>query len=139
MRRNGLIFAMILLLVGAAVLPADGALGQSIRKRFDINVQDDVTGSYLLLDSWSGLYQFTRCSDGLVMKGRGVVEVKGCSTTLTDLAEGHKVLVTVDSCLSQAKASIEVFDGNKELPAMTETLVDADMQDNVRGCSKPVK
>ncbi|MCI0487089.1 MAG: hypothetical protein L0229_10870 [Blastocatellia bacterium] len=148
MKKIGVMFAMILLLAGVSVSAQDFASDQVFDREYDINVQDEATGNYLVFNSQSGYYKFVRCSDGAVMSGRGQVTRKGCTVDLVDIGpliagnRGdiplYKVLVSADECTKQAKGAVEINDwmkGKPPIPPMKETLSDSDISNNTTGCS----
>ncbi len=52
---------------------------------FDVCIQDDQHGDYMLFNSFTGEYSFTKCGiDGFTMNGKGMVTRVGCSTKLED-------------------------------------------------------
>jgi hypothetical protein len=104
----------------------------------DINIEDEVTGSFLIIDPQSGEYKFHRCSDGFSLSGFGVVKIDGCAITFEDLTAGRRVLVSIDECNQLAKASVQTFaiKGQvSEVPLVKETLSDANMRDNTMSCA----
>lgn len=139
MKRTGLILAAVILLAGASVQTQSLASGQKFEIKYDVVVEDDKSGDYLVFSSRYGNYTFVRCSDGTTMTGRGVVKRDGCQVNLYDIAETHKVLATVDECGMQGKAAVEVYEDTKTVPAMKETLSDTDIRDNVAECEKYIK
>ena len=149
MKKIGVMFAMILLLAGVSVSAQDFGSDQVFDREYDINVQDEATGNYLVFNSTSGYYKFTRCSDGATMSGRGQVTRKGCVVDLVDIGPIiagnrmdiplYKVLATVDECTKGAKAAVEINDwmkGKPPIPPMKESLSDSDISNNTTGCNK---
>ncbi len=52
---------------------------------WDVLIQDDENGDYLLFNSFNGEYKFVRCGvDGFTMTGRGEIRREGCMTRLHD-------------------------------------------------------
>lgn len=63
---------------------------------WDVSIQDETSGDYLLFNSFTGDYKFQHCgSDGFTMKGRGIVNREGCATTLHD---DTRVKASFDRC-----------------------------------------
>ena len=147
MKKIGLMFAMILLLAGVSVSAQNFGSNQVFDRQYDINVQDETTGSYLLFNSTTGSYKFVRCSDGATMKGLGQVTRKGCVVDLVAIGPIiagdrmdiplYKVLATVDECTKEAKAAVEINDwmkGKPPIPPMKESLSDTDISNNTDNC-----
>lgn len=52
---------------------------------FDVCIQDDASRDFILFNSFTGDYLFTKCGiDGFKMPGRGAITRSGCSTRLQD-------------------------------------------------------
>jgi uncharacterized repeat protein (TIGR01451 family) len=65
---------------------------------FDVCIEDDKSGDFLLFNSFTGDYLFTRCGpDGFTMSGRGRVTRVGCSTKLED--DTRVVFAEIVRCL----------------------------------------
>ncbi len=65
---------------------------------WDVCIQDDRTGDFLVFNSFTGDYQFTRCGPGgFIMTGRGTISRVGCLTKLED--DTRVVSAVVDRCL----------------------------------------
>jgi len=63
---------------------------------FDFCLQDDVSGDFLLFNSLTGDYQFTRCGpSGFTVSGKGKITRTGCLVKLEDA----RLMVTVDRCI----------------------------------------
>jgi hypothetical protein len=74
-----------------------------------LSIQDDASGNFLVFDTGSGAYTFTRCSDGFTLSGLGLVKVDGCSISLEDVQVGHRVMASIDECTQSAKAVVQKF------------------------------
>ena len=148
MKKIGVMFAMMVLLASVSVSAQGFGSKQKFDIQYDVSVQDEATGNYLVFNSTSGYYKFTRCSDGVVMTGHGQVTRKGCSIDLVDIGPListeridiplYKVLVSADECTREAKGAVEINEwmkGNPPIPPMRESLVDPDMGNNSGGCS----
>ncbi len=63
---------------------------------FDVCLEDDASGDFLVFNSFTGDYQFTRCGvGGFTLTGKGMITRTGCLTTLTE----PKVTATLDRCI----------------------------------------
>ncbi len=63
---------------------------------YDVCLQDDKSGDYLLFNSLTGDYQFTRCGvGGFTVIGRGEITRTPCLTMMSDA----KVSATLDRCI----------------------------------------
>jgi hypothetical protein len=104
----------------------------------DLIIEDDATGSFLVISPMSGAYKFIRCRDGLALSGTGVVSINGCAISFEDLTPGRRVLASIDECTQQAKASVSTFAligvATTSDALLKETLGDADMRDNTMTC-----
>lgn len=104
----------------------------------DLVVEDDATGSFLIINPTTGAYKFYRCSDGFELSGIGVVTINGCAISFEDTTAGRRVLASIDDCTQQAKASVSTFlqpgTGANSDVALKLTLNDADMRDNTMAC-----
>ncbi len=76
---------------------------------FDICLQDDSNGDTLMVNSITGLYQFTRCSDGVVVSGTGNLISHNGSISLKHVADDRRVLAKIDRTGNSATASLEFF------------------------------
>ncbi len=137
MRKLGLVLAMVALVAGASVSARNRLGGQRFDIQYDIAIQDDATGNYLMFNSVGGQYKFVHCSDGVVMTGRGSVKRNGCMIYLEHIADNYKVLASANECTQTASAAVQVFDTvdtNPPLPPMKEFLNDESMKDNTMDC-----
>jgi hypothetical protein len=103
---------MIALITGASVQAQKKSIqpiGPPVPFNQTINVEDDATGNFVVFDTGSGKYRFTRCSDGLTITGVGFVRVDGCSITLEDVQPDHRIVVSANECAQAAKAIVERF------------------------------
>jgi hypothetical protein len=138
MRRLGLIFVLAILLAGATVHAQKGVTPIQKDSEYDVCVQDDQNGYYLLFNSKSGNYVFERCSDGVEFQGTGQISAKDCQTTLEHVGFNRYVLAIADSCSGEAKGLVRVFKGLRTLPyipPMIETLTDSSMKDDTWDCT----
>jgi hypothetical protein len=137
MRRLSFILALIVSLAGASVHAQKGVGPIDKDGEYDVGVQDDQNGYYLLFNSKSGDYHFERCSDGVEFQGTGQISVKDCEIILEDVGFNRYVVVTADLCQQSAKCLVRVFKGMKTIPyipPMLETMSDSNMTDNTYDC-----
>ncbi len=142
MQRLGLVCVLVVLLTGISVLGQTKPILQPVSPppiKFDheITIEDDSTGNFLILDPNTGAYKFQRCSDGAELSGFGKVKINGCAISFEDTARDHRVLLSIDECLQQAKAAVEIFApvlGPANTKPLKEFLSDGDMRDNGLNC-----
>lgn len=105
---------------------------------YNVSVQDDSDGYYLLFNSVSGQFKFVDCASGVTLTGQGNVKTDGCSVYLTYEQAKCRVLASVNICEQQGKAVVEVLDWIKAkppIPPMQKYITDSDMQGNSSSCS----
>ena len=123
------------------------ALGQKIGPRPPkepplpslIELEDDTTGNYLVIDLKTGDFQFTRCQDFWTMSCTGVVKIQGCNIYLEDFHDNHRNLASINICDQQGKAAIEVYPLIKftyDDRTFKEYISDKNMSDNTLSCDK---
>ena len=108
-------------------------------QQFDnlISVEDNATGRYIVFSPLSGEYKFFGCSDGTELSGIGKVKISGCSIFLEDLQPSQRVLISVNQCDQEGKASIERFAVKDNPFAVVEIKAyfsDSNMRDNTQSC-----
>jgi hypothetical protein len=112
-----------------------------------ISIEDDGTGSFLMVNTGSGKYTFTRCSDGLKVEGIGFIRVDGCAIFLEDTQSDHRVVASINECDAQGKAVFETFAPRTTSPhalaisiapfgvaPFRAVLLDANMGNNLMDC-----
>lgn len=146
MRTVGLVSLMVVLMISVSVnAQKQGGLKPMppvIQFDHDLIVEDDVSGSFLVIDPMSGDYKFYRCSDGFALSGTGAVKISGCSISFEDLTAGRRVLASIDECTQQAKAVVQTFAlvGNTaDVTTIKESLGDTNMRNNTLGCSNKIQ
>jgi hypothetical protein len=146
MRTVGLMSLMVVLMVGVSVnaQKQNGLKPKPpiIQFDHDLIVEDDLSGSFLIIDPMSGDYKFYRCSDGFTLSGTGAVRILGCGISFEDLTPGRRVLASIDECTQQAKAVVETFAivGNTaDVATIKESLGDTNMRNNTMGCSNKIQ
>lgn len=104
----------------------------------DISIEDDLTGSYLIITPSTGNYKFHRCSDGFSMSGTGMVKINGCAISFEDVETDRRVLASVNLCIQEGNAAVEGtaprIGPGKNKP-MKEYLRDVNMSNNTMGCT----
>lgn len=138
MWRIGFIVALAILFAGVSVNAQKDFPPIEKEGEYDICVQDDESGYYLLLNSKTGDYEFERCSDGVEFTGIGEISGKECDIVLEDASFNRYIFAAANLCEQSGKAHIRVF---KEvntipyIPPMLESLSDSDMSDDTWDCS----
>ena len=139
MLRLWLVCLFIVSLMGISVLGQTKPIAQPtnppIRFDHEITIEDDSTGSFLVVDPNSGEYKFYRCSDGAYLSGFGKVKVNGCAISFEDASRDHRVLASINECTQEAKSAVEVFGGLVNQKPLKEFLSDKDMRDNTLSCT----
>ena len=97
---------------------------------FDTILQDDSNGIIFNCNSTSGDYQFTRCSDGFTLNGRGQVIKRGCGIFLQDFSSSdRRVQAQIDNCQNKGNAAVQVFALGR-----TFTILDRNTINNTGTC-----
>jgi len=123
--------------MAASVQAQKGLVPAPKESLYDVCVQDDLNGYYLLFNSKSGDYEFERCSDGTEFRGTGQIAVKDCEITLEHVGFNRYVLAIADPCAQTGKGLVRVFKGVRTIPyipPMIETLSDSNMKDDTWDC-----
>ena len=145
MRTVGLVGLMVVLMAGVSVSAQKGVAPKPmppIQFDHDINIEDDVTGNFLVIDPMTGEYKFHRCKDGLTLTGFGVVKVNGCALSFEDIQSGRRVLASIDECTQQSKAVVQTFALSPRVTdseAIKETLSDGNMRDSKMTCAPKIQ
>jgi hypothetical protein len=140
MRIIVLVSLVVVLMLSASASAQKGNVisPKPIQFDHDLVVEDDSTGSFLIINPTTGAYKFYRCSDGFELSGMGVVTINGCAISFEDTTAGRRVLASIDDCTQQAKAAVSIFlqpgTGANSDVALKQTLSDADMRDNTMAC-----
>jgi hypothetical protein len=74
---------------------------------FDTCLKDSSTGNLFLFNSTTGQYKFTRCSDGFMLSGTGVVRLVNGILTLTDSKPDRRV--SAGFITSQRTGSLTIY------------------------------
>ena len=106
-----------------------------IKVSAEVVVQDDISGSFLLIDVKTGQYKFRDCTSDFTMGGFLKVDFSGCKASVNDESEGRLVVADVDMCSGQARAYLvlEAFDGATP-PTREYTINDSNIRDSVAEC-----
>jgi hypothetical protein len=100
----------------------------------EIILQNDVDGSFLLIDPTTGAFKFLHCEDGGVMSGVGKVTRAGDWLNFEAFAAEYRVLASVNLTEKFGKAVIEVFVPMDGMKPMQELISDNNLGDNVPVC-----
>lgn len=104
-------------------------IGKLLLPSFDICIQDDGSRSILKFNSTTGDYEFTNCSD-LILIGTGSLLRKGTIITLHHYAADRRVLARIDSSIGRATASVQIFP-----QGMLLTITDRNTANNTCACT----
>jgi hypothetical protein len=114
-----------------------------IRVSAEVVVQDDIFGSFLLIDVKTGQYKFQDCTSNFTMGGFLKVDFSGCKASVKDESEGRLVVADIDLCSGQARAYLvlEAFDGpiGPTPPAREYTINDSNIRDSIADCKAAEK
>lgn len=91
-------------------------------------LQDDSSGSILLISTATGGFQFSNCG-GVLLSGTGRVRVKGCVITLEANLPTSRTTARVDTCAGKGTAGIQIFSQGR-----TFTITDRDTTNNSCAC-----
>ncbi len=81
---------------------------------FDVCLQDQTNGNFIVFNSQTGDYLFVRCSDGFQISGRGTItRPNGCTITLTHNLGTQFVNATVNTCTHKGSATYTVVVKNR--------------------------
>lgn len=137
MRKLILTCAIVILAAGGSALAQKPIVIIGPPAPFDqtISIQDDTNASFLVFETGSGKYTFTRCSDGFTLSGVGLVKVDGCAVNLADTQPGHRVAASVQECDQTAKAVVETFAVKTAIRTPFKVfLSDKNLGDNLMDC-----
>lgn len=111
-----------------------------IKVSAEVVVQDDISGSFLLIDMKTGQYKFRDCTSDFTMGGFLKVDFSGCKASVNDESEGRLVVADVDMCSGQARAYLvlEAFEGTTP-PTREYTINDSNIRDSVAECKATEK
>jgi hypothetical protein len=79
-----------------------------VQVQVDACLKDDSSGDVFQLNSMTGQYQFTRCSDGFMLSGTGVVSLADGIMTLTDSERHLRVNAELDIAQRTGSAVIRI-------------------------------
>jgi hypothetical protein len=114
------------------------ARADKIRPLTELVLQDDNSGSFLLVDVKTGEYKFHDCKSGFAMGGFVKVTFTGCAASVKEESEGRLVVAEIDLCSGKARAYLatETIDGSlgSEPPTREFTINDSSIRDSVAEC-----
>lgn len=91
-------------------------------------LQDDSSGSILLINTATGGFQFSNCG-GVLFSGTGTVRATGCVITLVANVPTGRATARVDTCVGKGTAGIQVFSQGRSF-----TITDRDTTNNSCVC-----
>jgi hypothetical protein len=91
-------------------------------------LQDDSSGSILLISTATGGFQFSNCS-GVLFAGTGTVRVRGCVISLDASLPAGRATARVDTCVRKGSAGIQILSQGR-----TFTITDRDTTNNSCVC-----
>jgi hypothetical protein len=108
---------------------------------FNLSVQDNVRGDYLLFHPTTGAYFYRRCgAQGTTLSGTGQASKVGCLRQLKHLrADGITVKASVNTC-STSYAGLPGYAGSGAVILASKqqwTLSDSDTRNNPLTCPSP--
>jgi hypothetical protein len=106
----------------------------STQEAFNICLQDETTRDTLQINSTTGAYKYTRCSDRRMLEGIGTLTAQGCTITLQDFGGIRRVLAKVDTCVRSATASIRI---SATVDILNATITDQNIANNTCDCIAP--
>ena len=102
---------------------------------FNICLQDDNSLDTLQINSRTGAYKYTRCSDGRLLTGTGTVTSNGCIVTLQHFSGPRRLSAEVDTCLHKGRASVQVGATVGDLDVI---ITDSNTANNTCDCTVPL-
>lgn len=115
---------------GSEVFGFNDAFIVKFAPQFDICLQDETNGSFLSVNSATGDYQFSNCV-GVTIGGIAAITRRGCLITLQVNGPDRRLLARIDTCMSSAIASIQVFS-----QGATFTIMDRNTANDTCACSR---
>ncbi len=98
---------------------------------FDVCLQDNTNGSYIVFNSVTGDYLFVRCSDGFQISGRGSITRSNCNITLTYNQGNQTVQAHINTCTHKGDATLTIVQ-NKRLTV--SSIKDDDTTNSTCSC-----
>jgi hypothetical protein len=133
----------LLMVIGLIVVaPVFGQKGTIAPRANLMSVQDDTSGDFLTVDMQTTAFNFHRCIDNVNLSGAGTVKPHGCFVDYNFAQNNVRISATIDTCSSNAKALVEVFDQQTygpivNAPPMRDSLNDANTLNNAMDCGGP--
>ena len=136
--------AVTLMVSSLFVLAASGqARADKIKPMTEAVLQDDKTGSYMVINVTSGEFKFHDCNSSFVMGGIAKVNITGCTATVKEVSEERLVVADIDMCAGQARAYLvtETIGGvyGATSPTRQYTIIDSNIRDSTPECKTPEK
>jgi hypothetical protein len=106
----------------------------------EVIIQGDSKEGFLVFNTKTGDYKFTRCSDGLAVSGTGQLKHDGCFLSLEDNRPNYKIFANVNFCTQQGKLALTISesftadDGALVTPS-SMAFGDGNLRDSVASCS----
>lgn len=136
--------AVALMVSSLLVMAASGQpRADKIKVIAEAVLQDDNSGSFLVINLTTGEYKFRDCTSDFTMGGFATVNITGCTASANDISEERLVVADINLCGGEAKARIvtEPLSGAYGAKAATReyTINDSNMRDSVAECKTPEK
>lgn len=100
---------------------------------YDIVVKDDLSNSYLKLNSVTGAYRFTDCAKNLSAEGTAALSTKGCKLTVSGGGLTSSLAALVNSCTKQGEVTVVIVMPGQP-SSKTYQFKDANITNNPAGC-----
>jgi hypothetical protein len=136
---------LVVIIMSAVMLFSFSVFAQRIQPRPTpkpqfMTVQDDASGNFLIFEMTTGEYKFVRCTDGLVLKGYGLVKemVEG-EYTFEHVQPDRKLTFVCYMGTHVGKGFVETFSRvtwRYDFEPVKEALFDSNMDDSVADCVK---
>jgi len=97
---------------------------------FDLCLQDDSNGNWLLVNTSTGDYLFTACRGGVALSGNAVITRKGCLISLQVSGPDRRLLARIDTCLKTGTATMQIVSQGASF-----TILDRNITNNTCKCS----
>lgn len=119
------------------------ARADKIKSFAELVLQDDNSGSFLLVDVKTGEYKFHDCKSDFAMGGFVKVNFTGCTASVKEESEGRLVVAEIDMCSGKGRAYLatETIDGSfgAQPPTREFTITDSNIRDSVAECKATEK
>jgi hypothetical protein len=97
-------------------------------------LQDNTSGSTMMVNQTTGDYQFTNCRKGIVLTGKGTITVNSCKLSLVDFGPDRKhpdrnIQILINTCTGVASGTVQMTS-----PKFAVTINDANYRLNTCIC-----